>query len=169
MQVTYDLIHVRLLEGRNAESILFELFEDDDLADSVFAASGYQFDVSDSYRLFAALQDLCESARAQHATLTEEGRNRLEQGVFRLFVPELMFDDYGLRAFPEEGYMASVSAEHALDLATGFAALKPGDLSTLLSGASDDAREALQRHLLALAALLQRAGQQKLGLLIHMG
>lgn len=171
MQVTFDLIDYHKLAGNAPEAILFGIFEDDEEADRIFLKSGYDFGVSDSYAVFGKCQDFCEQISANVTETRGAKWQALECGLFRMFVPSLMYDDLGFNRFPEEGYISSVSTEHLILVHQGFQQLEQETavLDSLFNSSGIEYRPILQSYVNAIRDLIEYGAGQNQGLLIHLG
>lgn len=169
MEITFDLVDYNKLAGIKAEEIFFKIFENDEYADILFVKSGYDFGIPDSYSLFGKLQDICERIKNMHGEASDVRQQILENGLFKIFIPSMMYDDLGFSEFPDEGYISSVSSEHLRIVDRCFRRFSENYLGDILVYAEDDYRSTLQEYLFSCSAMICHGAQHDLGLLIHMG
>ncbi len=167
MEVSIDLIVFEKLSKYSASEILNDVFEDDDLSDSLFITSGYELEGgwSDSYQVYGSFTDACSSL----AQVTDVDKS-LKKSYFRIFLANSMYDDLSLRDFPEEGYISSISSNHCKKINAALNKTRGDALIKKARGFFNNPEEVdLEAYLNQWNNAFSKAAENNLGILIHMG
>jgi len=165
MQITADLIRYEKLVDKSSEVILFDLFEDDDIADDVFVLGGHELagGWGNSASLWGCLCDCCEGQWVH----TE---NRAKHAWGRLVLPYMMPDELNLRSFPDEGFIASISPVTVTEIAADINLASVDELvNCLVKTCRDVPLVTASNYVAQWVTLINEAAQQQLGVIIHLG